>query len=102
MSTHVRSSIYVWSLSGSQYYDIRIDRRNGKQGGAGYSCHQERRWWVIRDFPTFLKSGPGACWLWKKSIWTIKLGKLELNRHFKWIKNHIRNKKCKAVKYLLV
>ena len=24
-------------------------------------------------------------------IWTIKLGKLELDRHFKWIKKHIRN-----------
>ena len=29
--------------------------------------------------------------LGEKSIWTIILGKLELDRHFKWIKNHIRN-----------
>ena len=20
---------------------------------------------IIRDFPTFLKSGPGACWIWE-------------------------------------
>ena len=26
----------VSSLSGSQHYDIRIDRRNGELGGAGY------------------------------------------------------------------
>ena len=26
-------------------------------------------------FPTFLKSGPGACWIWKKSFGPSNLGK---------------------------
>ena len=25
-------------------------------------------------FPTFLKSGPGACWIWKKSFGPSNLG----------------------------
>ena len=29
----------------------------------------------FRDFPTFLKSGAGACCIWEKSFRTIKIGK---------------------------
>ena len=51
-----------------------------------------------RDFPTFLKSGPGA--------WLLNLGKKhldhlkELDRHFKWI-NNTRNQQYEAITYLL-
>ena len=31
---------------------------------------------VTRDCPTFLRSGPGACWIWVKNIWIIKIGKI--------------------------
>ena len=42
----------------------------------------------FRDFPTFLKSGPGACWIWESIIWAINIGKTrfglkELDLHFK-------------------
>ena len=40
-----------------------------------------------KDFTTFLVGTRGLLNFGKKSIWTIKLGKLELDRHFKWIKN---------------
>ena len=31
----------------------------------------------FRDFPTVLKLGPGDCCNWEKSIWPIKVGKLD-------------------------
>ena len=30
-----------------------------------------------RDFPTFLKSKPGACWIWEKAFGPSKLGKFD-------------------------
>ena len=51
-----------------------------------------------RDFPTFLKSGlKGPVEFGKKAFQTIKLGKPELDRHFKWIKKHIRNSSVKLL-----
>ena len=55
----------------------------------------EFHWWADSGSQGFfLHSEVGARGLLnlgKKSIRTIILGKLECNRHFKWIKNHIRN-----------
>ena len=33
----------------------------------------------LRDFPTFLKSVPGACSIWEKLDQTIKIGKTGLS-----------------------
>ena len=60
----------------------------------------------LMDFPTFLKSGPGA-WFnlgGKKTFGSSKLGKFDavkLDCHFKRIKNHIRNQQCKATVVLI-
>ena len=44
-----------------------------------------------RDFPTFLKSGPGVCSIWEKSFWTIKVGinwcrLKEMDSNLNWLK----------------
>ena len=45
------------------------------------------------DFPTFLKSGPGACLIWGKKPLDHQIGKTILNG----LKKHIRNSRVKLV-----
>ena len=53
-----------------------------------------------RDFPTFLKSRPVPVKFGKKHLkhqnWEKWMQSKKLDRHFKWIKKHIRNQQCKA------
>ena len=62
----------------------RLDENEIPESGISYFCMNSQ--YGKQGF-SYL-SEVGACWIWKKSIWTIKLGNIELDRHSKWINIH--------------
>ena len=75
---------YLYELSSSSIKNFPLANRLAVIAPLHFLVRQR----ATRDFLTFLKLGPGACWIWENIVWAIKIGKTrfslkEQDFHFK-------------------